>query len=262
MVAKKARVRRSAEETREVLLAEGLRQLQDQGVHVGLDHLTLESACAATGVPRSSSHAAWAIDDDFTPQALFQRSVLKTWLLDREALIFAAASQAAVADAFERRGDELTRGDIIRVAIQASFSAGHNLQAEKADGGDYLSTDMAIRHAIASQPDGDRDEEILGWLQHGELKNREDRIADTYRPMGELLGMKPRAEYGERAYVLFGIAIAALVEGIGMRHAILPELELDKPIFPAVGDDEPTMLIGACCEALVDSFFEPIDPTS
>ena len=80
--------------------------------------------------------------------------------------------------------------------------------------------------------------------------------------MGELLGMKPRAEYGERAYVLFGIAIAALVEGIGMRHAILPELELDKPIFPAVGDDEPTMLIGACCEALVDSFFEPIDPTS
>ena len=65
MVAKKSRVRRSAEETREVLVAEGLRQLQVRGLQVGMDHVTLEVACANTDVPRSSSHAAWSIDDDF-----------------------------------------------------------------------------------------------------------------------------------------------------------------------------------------------------
>ncbi len=71
MVAKKSRPRRSAQETRRVLVAEGLRQLELVGMDFGVEHLTLEAACALTNVPRSSSHAAWAIDDEYAPQALF-----------------------------------------------------------------------------------------------------------------------------------------------------------------------------------------------
>jgi len=241
-----------------VLVAEGLRQLQERGLQVGMDHVTLEAACVNTGVPRSSSHAAWSIDDEFAPQAMFQRAVVRAWLSDREDTMFASASHAAVADALERKGEALTGSEIIRVAIQAAFVEGLNLEDDlAADEGDYLSTDMAIRHAIASQPHADRDDEMLEWLRTGEMSNRNARIEDTYKPMGELLGRKPRPQYGDRAYTLFGIAAAALVEGIGMRHAILPELELDKPLFPAEDGDEPTLLIGACVEALVDTFFEP-----
>ena len=243
-----------------MLVAEGLRQLQERGLQIGMDHVTLEAACAATDVPRSSSHAAWSINDDYAPQAMFQRSVVRAWLSDREDTMFASASHAAVAEALERKGEALTGNEIIRVAIQAAFVEGYNLDGDlAADEGDYLSTDMAIRHAIASQPSGDRDPEMLEWLRTGEMTNRDARIEDTYKPMGEMLGRKPRPEYGERAYTLFGIAVAALVEGIGMRHVILPELALDQPLFPAVDGEEPTLLIGACVEGLVSTFFEPVD---
>lgn len=259
MVEKKARPRRSAKQTRQILVAEGLRQLQQEGVQIGLDHITLESACAATDVPRSSSHSAWAIDDDFTPQALFQRTVLHAWLVTREDSMFANAAQEALGELYET-SSEPSRGDVVRTAIQAAFREGFNTGA-RADGetGSYLSTDLAIRFAIASQPDHERDAEILGWLRDGEVSNREARITDSYKPLGELLGLRPRPEFGERAYLLFGIAIAALVEGIGLRAAILPELELDQPLPAAAPGDVPALLIGVCVEALVPAFFEPVD---
>lgn len=261
MVEKKARVRRTAKQTRQVLVDEGMRQLQLHGVQIGLDHLTLEAACAATDVPRSSSHAAWAIDDDYTPQALFQRTVLHAWLTSREDNMFAEAAQDALQELFERSSDA-SSSEIVRTAIQAAFFAGYGANGRTAtDGGAYLPTDLAIRYAIASQPGDERDEQIVEWLRVGELSNRADRIEDSYKPLGALLGMKPRPEYGDRAYVLFGIAIAALVEGIGLRHAILPELELDQPLVPTQPGGVDELLIGVCVDALVPAFFEPTDET-
>ncbi len=120
MVAKKSRPRRSADETRQVLVAEGLRQLEEVGMDFGVEHLTLEAACAVTNVPRSSSHAAWAIDDDYTPQALFQRAVLREWLTSREGETFAGAAEKALARAFEEHGETLTRNDIMGKSAEAS----------------------------------------------------------------------------------------------------------------------------------------------
>lgn len=259
MVEKKARVRRTAKQTRQILVAEGLRQLQAHGVQIGLDHITLEAACAATDVPRSSSHSAWAIDDEYTPQALFQRTVLNAWLTTREDSMFAVAAQDALVDLYKEPDSDPAPAEVVRAAIQAAFFEGFNAGARADNGGGaYLSTDLAIRFAIASQPNSERDEEILAWLREGEVGNRSDRIDDSYKPLGALLGMQPRPEYGERAYVLFGIAIAALVEGIGLRHEILPELGLDQPLVPTPEGGVDALLIGVCVDALVPAFFEPI----
>jgi len=91
------------------------------------------------------------------------------------------------------------------------------------------------------------------------MSNRADRIEDSYKPLGALLGMQPRAEFGDRAYLLFGIAIASLVEGIGLRHEILPELELDKPLVDTPEQTVETLLVGLCVDALMPAFFEPIE---
>jgi hypothetical protein len=62
--------------TRAVLVAEALQQLQNQGLHIGLDYVTLESTCAGSGVPRSSSHAASVNDCGYATQVLFQGAVI------------------------------------------------------------------------------------------------------------------------------------------------------------------------------------------
>lgn len=240
-----------------MLVAEGLRQLELVGMDFGVEHLTLESACAVTNVPRSSSHAAWAIDDDYTPQALFQRTVLREWMAIREESTFAGAAEKALAEAFELHGDQLDRHDVLRVAIQAALEEGLSPD-EQGDGNGLLSTDMAIKHTLASQPVGSRDPEIVQWARDAELKNRAQRIEDSYRPIGELLEMEPRPEYGEAAYEHLALAIAALTEGVTMRELVLPDLDIARaPIRPAGPTGIPATLLGVCVEALVDKFFMP-----
>jgi len=262
MVSKKSRPRRSAEETRQLLVAEGLRQLELVGMDFGVEHITLEAACAETKVPRSSSHAAWAIDDDYTPQAFFQRAVLQAWLASRGGNTFAAAVTVAVAEAAEIHGAALDRNDVVRVAIQAALEAG--LPAgEHGEGSGLLSTDMAIKHALASQPAARRDPQIVQWACDSEMRNRTQRIADSYRPIGELLDMEPRAEFGEAAYEHLALAVAALIEGVTMREVVMPDLEVARASIRSPGPTGiPATLLGVCVEALVDKFFTSRSHTS
>jgi len=240
------------------MVAEGLRQLQDRGIEPGVDHLTLESAYVALDIPRSSSHSAWSIDDGHTPQATYQRAVLKAWLIGRESTMFADSAATALIELFDTTEGRPTDGSIMRTAIQAAFATGIGQVGEDRSDGDFLTTDLALRFAIASQSPVDRDPKVEDWLRQGEVSNRQNRIEDSYRPLGELLGVRPKEKFGDRAYELFAIAAAAIVEGIGLRHRILPELELDKPLFPVPDGEAPTELVGLCVEAIVWAFFERI----
>ena len=259
-MARKSRPRRSAEQTRAEMVEAGLRMLQEHGLTIGLDNVTIEAACIEADVPRSSSHSAWGIDDDFMPQENFRRAVLKAWLLDRRGSMFADAAQEALEQLYARAGGDPSKSAIVRAAIQAAFFESSNTgdRAERG-GGDFASTDMAIRFAIASQPLEDRDGDLVSWLEDGERSHRDDRVADSYKPFAELVGLTPKPELGEKAYVLMAIAVASLVEGIGLRQSILPELGLDQPISPAVDDGVPTLMIGACVEALLPVFFDSKD---
>lgn len=258
MVSKKSRPRRSADETRRLLVAEGIRQLELAGLDFGVEHLTLESACAVTNVPRSSSHAAWSIDDDYTPQALFQRTVLREWLASREGNLFSGAAEKALARAFEERGDHLSRSEIIRIAIQAALEAGLRSDDEDSANG-FNSSDMAIKYTLASQPLEARDPEIHEWVRRAEIENRSARIVDSYRPLAALLGMQPRREYGDEAFSHLAIAVASLTEGITLRELVLPELNVAAaPIVATEEGEVPATLLAVCVEALVDKFFEPV----
>jgi len=258
MVTKKTRIRRTAEQTREVMLDAGMAQLESEGVQFGLDHLTLEAACAATDVPRSSSHAAWSIDDEYTPQALYQREVLRRWLDEREGEVFAEAAATALTEAFSRRGDSLTRGEVIRIAIQAAIEAAVDPGADGGGSG-FLSTDMAIKHALASQPLDGRDPAVAGWVRDTEIGQRERRIGDTYRPLADLLGLRPRPEFGDDAFHHLAVAVAALTEGLTLRHLVLREFDYANRTVREDDSDVPSTLLGVCVEALVDLFLEDDD---
>ena len=116
---------------------------------------------------------------------------MRTWLDEREGLRFSLATEKALARVFEERGDSATSGDIIRACIQSVLLEATAVDDRDAGSG-FLSTDMAIKHAVASQPPADRDPEVLEWVRRAERENRAARVADTFRPMAELLNMRPR----------------------------------------------------------------------
>jgi len=256
---KKTRPRRSAEETRELMVQHGLRQLEMDGVQIGLDHLTLEDARLGADVPRSSSHSAWSNSDDWTPQESYQRAVVERWFEVRQDRLFADASTEAIQRYLREADGNLSPHAIMRVAVQAAVD---EAIAEDADGrsNGFLSTDMALRHALASQPSSQRDPEVLGWAQAGERFNQTKRIERNYKPLGEFLALRPRPEFGDDAYQHLAVAIASVVEGVSLRHVLFPALGLaDEPIVDGNPDDGPATLACICVQALTERFFEP-DP--
>jgi len=257
MVSKKSRPRRSAEETRRVLVEQGMRHIESVGLDFGFDHLTLEQACVEANVPRSSSHAAWAIHDDFAPQALYQRSVLEAWLAARKNRTFAEAVNAELQRAFERHGDVLTQDDVLRIAGQAALEADVHEHEDHTSTG-VLAADVAIRHTLASQPVERRDPDIAQWVASSEANNRAARIADIYRPLAELLQIEPRPEYGDDAFDHLAVSIAAVREGIVMRASVASDPSVVRRSIRN-GDTRgiPATLMGVCVEALVDKFFQP-----
>lgn len=254
-----ARVRRSADETRQLMVEAGLEMLQEHGVTLGLDKLTLEAACSEKDIARSSSHAAWAIDDRFTPQEMFQREVVKSWLFDREGKLFADAAATAVAELFAD-GEAPTPREVIRAGAQAAFEEGVRRNGHGV--GDFLSTDLALRYAIASQPPDERDPEMLRWLSEGERKNRMSRVEDTYKPFGKTIGVEPKPEFGDDAYQIYSVIVASLVEGLSLRALLLPELDLTRPIKGFEDDRVPPTVLGACLEALVPVLFRSVEEPS
>ncbi len=241
------------------MIEAGLEMLQAHGVTLGLDQLTLEAACIKKDIARSSSHAAWAIDDRFSPQEKFQREVVKSWLFDREGTLFADAAANAVAALFES-GYKPTAQDIIRAGATAALEAGMK-SAELGDG-DFLSTDLALRYAIASQPHAERDPEMLEWLSAGERANRQSRVEDTYKPFGKTIGYEPRAEFGDQAFEIYSILVASLVEGMSLRSVLLPEIDFVGPIMGTEKDRVPVNVLGACLEALLPVFFQQVEPAA
>lgn len=236
----------------------GLEMLQEHGVTLGLDQLTLEAACIEKDIARSSSHSAWAIDDRFSPQEKFQREVVRSWLFDREGTKFADAAATAVADLFAN-GERPNQSDVIRAGAQAALEEG--MRTNERGVGDFLSTDVALRYAIASQPEDERDPEMLEWLSSGERANRKARVEDTYKPFAKTIGLEPREEFGENAYELYSVIIASLVEGLSLRSLLLPELDVTGIIAGTEGDRVPANVLGVVLEALTPVLFQQVDET-
>jgi len=256
---KSPRPRRSAEETRELMVQHGLRQLESDGVEIGLDHLTLEDARLAADVPRSSSHSAWSINEEWTPQEPSQRAVVERWFSVRQDRLFADASTQAIQRYLREADGNLSSKAIMRVAVQAAVDEA-STEDENGQRNGFLSTDMALRHALASQPDARRDAEVLGWAQAGERANQAKRIVNNYKPLGEFLGLRPRPEFGDDAYQYLAVAIASIVEGVSLRHVLFPESGLaDSAVLDEDPDHGPATLACICVEALTERFFEP-DP--
>ena len=239
------------------MLKSGVAMLQRHGIEIGVDGLTLEAVCLDQDIARSSSHAAWAIDDQFSPQETFQRAVLQLWLRETEGTLFAQAASESIAEVLSDDPDNLPLA--FQRGAESAFLEG--VKRYEAGEGDFISTDMAMRFAVASQREEERDEDVFRWIQESEARNRHDRINDLYKPLGELLGVSPKPGLGEDAYQFYAMVVAALLEGFTLRRYLSPEFDCLRTIGPAEEGGYDESVIAACVKALIPVFFEPNSET-
>jgi len=249
-----AKKRLSAEETRERCIQAGLERLTRHGLTIGLGAVTLEQAVKDSDVSRSSAYAAWSTDDDFSPQELFQRTVLKRAAIERNVTI--ARTHEAAIEVLEQMPDappaHLFR-ELCRVA------GGVNAKAV-ADSRSWQLV-VALRAVLNSNPDGERDDDLAEWMSESEELYRRDTIASIYTNIAAVLGLQPKPEYGDRAFHYGEIAAAALAEGLGPRYFMRSAEYLDGIERPNEdGSTDEWSLFSIAFESIVLTFMEPIDP--
>lgn len=247
------RQRLSAEEASERLINAGLEALAEQGLSVGLDAVSLERAVRDAEVPRSSAYAIWSTDDEYAPQELFQRAVLRRAADDRTSTIEKLIATSA--RVYEANADSMTSRELLSELIrvggrQNAFDVAHTLSWQLV---------IAVR-AILQSGAGGIDDELIAWMNDSEEEVRESTIAEVYRPFVEMLSLRPRPEYGELAYQYGEIAASSLTEGLAMRYQLRANEYLDGITHPGAEESDPKWsLYSLMFEQIVQLFFEPAD---
>lgn len=255
MAAPGRRKRLSAEETRARLVRAGIDAIIANGMTIGLDSVNLEQAVVDAGVSRSSAYAALSHDEKFTPQELFQRTVLQEAVIERKETI--ARTQSTVLEVIEQ-----TRGHHPRAMLAELSRVTGGMNARAVAESRSWQLVVALRSVLHSAAPDARDDELVEWVSESERLYREETIDNIYRPLTELLRIRPRPEYGEAAYHYGEIAAAALSEGLAPRYFMSSQQYLeDIPREGANGEVKPWSLFSIVFEQLVLTFFEPVDPT-
>ena len=256
VVPSKKRSRLSSGETREKLIEAGIDALAEQGLSVGLDAVNLEQAVRDADVPRSSAYAVWSGDDVVAPQELFQRAVLMRVLEARRTTTEQLMEQVHEFLADPPKG--LSQDELRRELIRVTSTSNLRNVAESST----WQIVLAMRSIMQSAPAGNRDEDLLDWMRDNEEELRNETIERLYKPMAELFGLRPRAEFGEKAWHYGEIALSSLSEGLAMRHALDAGNYFYGLPNPDVPDRQPNWSIYSILfESIIDTFFESTDGT-
>ncbi len=246
------RQRLSADETRERLVIAGMALLALNGMSVGLDAVTLEQAVRDADVSRSSAYAAWSTDDRYSPQELFQRTVLRRAVVDRNATI--EQLQEIVMAVVVEHGETMNPRELLREMIRVGGAA----NVEAVAGSSSWQLVIALRAILHSTFGRGRDEDLAAWMDESEEELRFETINDVYKPLVEITGLRPRPEYGELAYQYGEISAAAMTEGLAMRYSLRAREHLDGLVHPHDPGRE-WSLYSLMFEQIVHRFFLPID---
>ena len=187
---------------------------------IGLDAVNLEQAVRDADVSRSSAYAAWA-NDERSPQENFQRSVLMHTIEDRKVGLEELTTRLTAL--IEELHGTVTMRELMREIIREA--ADSNMEATTDSIGWKLA--IALGATLHSAPEDQRDQELVEWMNESAVALREYTVERMYKPLTAAFGLKPRPQYGERAYELGEVCIAAVSDGFAMRYWLNTRSYLD-----------------------------------
>lgn len=227
--------RRTADETRRLILSEGLRLLLERGASAGVQHIRLQEVLRGVGLTSGAAYRIWADQSDFHRDLAIEVMRLR----------FAAPAESAgtaVAQAVAAGG---TLDDAIRLATldHVTYASQFHLQPGSRDSHVFI-TALALRTAAGAWPE----------LREASAQRHEESIADFcrfYSGMMTHFGYRMRRPFSIRD---FAEAMAALGEGFAVRAAE----GLDHPMLDITEEDESVTghwsLFGIAARGLVEAF--------
>lgn len=235
--------RRSAEETRTLILEAGLQMLLERGATAGVQHIRLQEVLRSVGLTTGAAYRIWEDQDDFH----------RDLAIEMVGLRFAppvASAQGAIRTALEDGAD---LEEIARVAAldHVTYASKFHLEPESRDSHAFI-TALALRTAAGSWPEL---RDASAARHRGSIRAFEG----FYAALIERYGRRMRAPF---TVTDFTEAMAALGEGFAIRAAE----GLGHPMFDLTEDDEVPSgswtLFGISILGLVTAFTVPLDETS
>ncbi len=212
------RRRLSDAETERRMLDTAKQMVEESGLTVSLEHIGLEDVIRDAGVSRSAVYRRWPYKD------LFFSDLLKELARGSDPAISGSNREAlaAVHRIILDRLDWL-RVPERRVALIAEVARqGALREVETFHESPQWRTYLALHATFLSLPEGDLRDEVRSALAASE-SGVSARLAETYRRMAGLLGLRMRPESGASFTTLAGLA-NALVRGLVIMVPSTPEI--------------------------------------
>ncbi|MFT4228789.1 MAG: hypothetical protein QM602_00700 [Microbacterium sp.] len=233
--------RRTAEETRRLILDAALQLLLERGASAGVQHIRLQEVLRSVGLTTGAAYRIWADQDEFHRELAVEMMRLR----------FAPPAASATAAVAGGVGDAGTLDDAVRAAAldHVTYAAQFHLKPESRDSHAFI-TALALRTAAGAWPE----------LREASAARHEESIQDFCRFYGAMMqryGLRMRTPFTVRD---FAEAMAALGEGFAVRAAE----GLDHPVIDVATGDESISgrwtLFGIAARGLVDTFMIAAEP--
>lgn len=158
------------------------------------------------------------------------------------------------AEMYETLVETLPRRELFREMIRVA--AHENMEATADSIGWRLV--IALRASLHSAAEEERDPDLAQWMNDSAVSLREYTISTLYKPLAAAFELEPRPQYGERAYELGEVCMAAISEGFSMRYWLDSRQYLDGlEHHDIVGGEANWSMYSMLFEQAVEMFFVP-----
>lgn len=212
------RRRLSDTETRQQMLDAASTALSEAGLTVSLEHLSYEAVIQRADVSRSAAYRIWATKEEFFEDLICELAGPKwqgTAAFDQETIDLAIRTVALRA---EQLTDPQGRLDALLEACRVGAERNFRALAELPQWRTYV----ALNATVLSMPNSDLRGRVQARLRDAEAMFLAN-MADFYRRMAGYLGYRMRPMY-EGDFVVLAAVGAAVVEGLGLRRIVSPDL--------------------------------------
>ncbi|GLK15577.1 TetR/AcrR family transcriptional regulator [Herbiconiux flava] len=238
------------DEVRTALLQTAMGLVQTNGLTVGFEHLLMDDLIKEAGVPRSAVYKIWETKEAFFEDLLSEvANQVSPGRADEESLVATWEYLGFRAD--ELRTPEGRRRiflDVVSLAAEQNFEAVTSSVQWR--------TYVALASTALSYPSAVRDR-VIESLRNSELAFL-DQMEVFYRNIVPAVGYRLRPDLNDD-YRPLVVASSAVIEGLGISRAIIPDLVEARYNIENEGRSAEVSLAAISYHAITSSFIVP-DP--
>jgi AcrR family transcriptional regulator len=228
----------------------------ESGLTVGLEHLSYEVVIQRADVARSAVYRVWPTKEVFFEDLLLELAAPSTWqgtgAFDQATLDLAVAT---VVDRVDQLSTVVGRREALLEAARLGAKRNFEALAETP----HWRTYVALTATVTSLPNSDVKTKLQAKLQESEGRFLV-AMAEFYTSMAHMLGYRLKPAFRDD-FALLAAMGAAVIEGLGLRQIIAPEIVSKTFQMRAFGgrEDVEWTVPALGFTAIVDAMIEP-DP--